>query len=276
MGSIRRSIGIVAVFGIAMASQAHAQGDARAALLIPDSAGLAAELGRFPRGAPATTTGSPTAFGANWGDFYVGAGMQSPVRGGSGADGAVVAGFGLLNSRKYVGLDVSVSALSTVNSGWGKRMGLNLKLHTQLPDDWGIAVGASTMYLTGSPADDNQPSLYGVVSKVISLEGTGLEALTLSVGAGNEGFRLEQDILSGNKSVGAFGSAAVRVFDQLSVIVDWPGQDLNVGVSIVPIRSWGIVITPAIVDITGLSGTAPGQATVRPRFSIGTGWTFAF
>lgn len=261
---------------MATASRARAQADTRAALLIPDSAGLAAELGRFPRGAPGTSTGSPTAFGANWGDVYGGVGLQTPVRGGNSADGAVVVGFGLLNSSKYVGLDVGVSALSTVKTGWGKRMGLNLKLHADLPDDWGVAIGASTLYLDGAPTNDNQPSLYGVVSKVISLEGTWFKALTLSAGAGNEAFRLEQDILSGNKSIGAFGSAALRVWDQLSVIADWPGQDLNVGVSVVPVRSWGLVITPAIVDVTGQSGTLPGQATIRPRFSLGTGWTISF
>lgn len=267
---------LVATCGVALVPRLHAQDDARAKLLIPDIAGLTAELGRFPRGAPATSIGSPTAFGANWGDVYFAAGLQAPIRGGAAADGAVTIGFGLLDAERFVGLDVSVTDLSTVNTGWGKRLGLNVKLHRILPDDWGIAVGGSTYYLSSPPTDANA-SLYGVISKVFNLDGSVFKALTLSAGAGNEAFRSAQDIQLDNKTFGAFGSAALRVVDRLSVIVDWPGQDLDVGLSFVPIRSWGIVLTPAAADILGTAvATGPGEKKSRPRFSLGAGWVFAF
>jgi hypothetical protein len=97
----------------------------------------------------------------------------------------------------------------------------------------------------------------------------------VSAGAGNEGFRLANDIRTDNKTFGAFGSAALRFWDQVAVIVDWPGQDLDVGVSLVPIRSWGLVVTPAIVDVTGSAGRSAASPRARPRFSLGVGWAFS-
>jgi hypothetical protein len=278
MGSIRRSIGIVAVLGIAF-SAASAQEDARAKLLIPEDQGLAAEVGHFPRGAPGTSTGSPIAYGANWGDVYVGAGLQAPIRYSNASDGSAAVGMGFGNSADIVGLDVGLTALSTVRSGVGNRMGLSAKLHKLLPDNWGIAVGVESIYLNNEPTD-GAASLYAVVSKVWDLSSSryfsDFRSFTLSGGLGNEGFRLEQDIRDNNKTVGFFGSAALRVLDRLSVIADWPGQDLNVGLSFVPFPAFPLVITPAIVDVTGTAGVYQRPETVRPRFSLGTGLAFRF
>jgi len=48
--------------------------DLRAKFRLPvPEVGLATETGRFPRGAPGTSSGSPIAFGANWNDAFIGA-----------------------------------------------------------------------------------------------------------------------------------------------------------------------------------------------------------
>jgi hypothetical protein len=285
MGSIRKSLGIAAVLGMMTASMALAQGGAddtaREKLLIRDDAGLPGELGHFPRGAPGTSTGSPVSFGANWGDVYAGAGFQAPIRGGSVSDGTLGVGMGFLNAMDVVGIDVSLTALSTVRSGFTNRMGLNVKVHKIFAENWGVAVGASSIYLNNQPTDGNA-SVYGVVSKVFGLENSWVpdfKALTLSLGAGNEGFRLENDINHNNHTIGVFGSAALKMTDQFAVIVDWPGQDLDVGVSIVPFRDFPLIITPAIVDLTGTyCGTCfgYGNATTHARFSLGVGTYFRF
>jgi hypothetical protein len=157
-------------------------------------------------------------------------------------------------------------------------MGLNVKVHKIFAENWGVAVGASSIYLNDKPTDGNA-SLYGVVSKVFGLENSwasDFKSLTLSAGVGNEGFRLEKDIRNNNQTIGVFGSAALKMWDQLAVIVDWPGQDLDVGLSIVPIRSFPLVITPAIVDITGSAGTFQTTQAVRARFSLGVGMALRF
>jgi hypothetical protein len=282
MGSIRKSLGIAAVLGMMTASSALAQGGAddaaREKLLIRDDAGMAGEVGHFPRGAPGTSTGSPISFGANWGDVYAGAGLQAPIRYSGASDGTLAVGMGFANAMDVVGIDVSLTALSTVRSGFTNRMGLNVKVHKIFAENWGIAVGASSIYLNNKPTDGNA-SLYGVVSKVFGLENSwasDFKSLTLSAGAGNEGFRLEKDIRNNNQTIGVFGSAALKMWDQLAVIVDWPGQDLDVGLSIVPIRSFPLVITPAIVDITGSAGTFGTTQAVRARFSLGVGMAVRF
>jgi hypothetical protein len=279
MGSIRQSLGFAAVLGMAMASSALAQDDAREKLKIPEVAGLTSEVGHFPRGAPGTSTGSPIAFGANWGDIYAGAGLQAPIRYSNASDGGVTVGMGFANAVEYVGIDVGLTALSTVRSGVGNRMGLSVKLHKIFGHNWGVGVGIENIYLSNKPVDGNA-SVYGVISKVVDLSGTWMSdfrSLTLSAGVGNEDFRLEQDVRSGNKTVAVFGSAALRIFEPLSLIVDWPGQDLNVGVSIVPFKEFPLVITPAIADITGSAGTFQfGSQTIRPRFTLGVGMSFKF
>jgi hypothetical protein len=279
MGSIRKSLGIAAVLGVAMASSALAQGDdARERLLIKEDAGLGSEVGHFPRGAPGTSTGSPIAFGANWGDVYAGASIQAPIRYSNATDGALTVGMGFADATDIVGIDVGLTALSTVRSGVGNRMGLSAKVDKIFGDNWGVAVGVANIYLNNKPVDGNA-SVYGVVSKVFGLEGSFMsdfKALTLSVGAGNEDFRLEKDVRAGNKTVAAFGSAALRIWDQLSLIVDWPGQDLDVGLSIVPFKDFPLVLTPAIVDVTGSAGTYQMPQVVRARFTLGVGMVFKF
>lgn len=278
MGSIRKSFAIMALLGMAAASTARAQDDARAKLLIPDATGLGTEVGHFPRGAPGSSTGAPIAFGANWGDVYLGAGLQTPARYSGTQDGAVVAGMGFLDASDIVGLDVSLASLSTIHSGFGHRLGLSVKAHKLLGDNWGVALGVEDMYLNNQPVNTN-PSVYGVVSKVFGLDGTWLsdfESVTLSAGAGNSGFRLEPDIRANNQTVGAFGSVALRMFDQLSLILDWPGQDLDIGLSVVPFRDFPLVLTPAIADVTGSAGTYNTQYSVRARFTLGIGMAYRF
>jgi hypothetical protein len=279
MGSIRKSLGIAAVLGVALASSALAQGDdARERLLIKEDAGIGSEVGHFPRGAPGTSTGSPIAFGANWGDVYAGASLQAPIRYSNASDGALTVGMGFANAADIVGIDVGLTALSTVRSGVGNRMGLSAKVHKLFGDNWGVAIGVENIYLNNKPVDGNA-SVYGVVSKVFGLEGTFMSdfrSLTLSAGAGNEDFRLERDVRAGNKTVAAFGSAALRIWDQLSLIVDWPGQDLDVGVSIVPFKDFPLVFTPAIVDVTGSAGAFQRPEMVRARFTLGVGMAVKF
>jgi len=279
MGSIRQSLGIAAVLGMAFATSALAQ-DARKQLMIDDAEGLGTEVGHFPRGAPGTSTGSPIAYGANWGDVYAGAGFQAPIRYSNASDGSLTVGMGFANAKDFVGIDVGLNLLSTVRSGFTNRMTIGAKIHKLFGDGWGVAVGTQGIYVTNKPTDsDGDPAFYGVVSHVWDLQGTwfsDFKSLTLSVGAGNETFRTESDIRTDDKTIGVFGSAALRLMDQIAVIVDWPGQDLNVGVSVVPFKNFPLVLTPAIVDVTGQAGTFNTPQAVRPRFSLGAGMAFRF
>lgn len=272
MGSLRTSLALAVLAGAAFASPAHSQ-DIRDRLKLNIPVGITTEIGHFPRGAPGTSSGSPIAFGANLHDFFIGAGFQAPVRYGDDADGGASVGFGLGNARDAVGIEVAINALSTIRSGVGNRVGFGAKVHKLFGNSWGAAIGVMNM-IANKSADDGNASVYAVVSKVVDLKGTPLDlfkALTLSGGLGNEGFRLEPDIRDDKSTVGFFGSAAVRVHDQVSVIADWGGQDLSLGVSVVPVAEWGLVLTPAIADLTGSAGVHGTGKSVKPRFTLGAG-----
>ena len=91
-----------------------------------------------------------------------------------------------------------------------------------------------------------------------------LKAVTVSGGIGNGRFRTIDDVRQDNKTVNVFASGSLLIHEQLSAIVDYTGQDVNVGVSIVPLQQFPLVITPALADLTG-------AASKTPRLILGVG-----
>jgi hypothetical protein len=59
------------------------------------------------------------------------------------------------------------------------------------------------------------------------------------------------------------------VHEAVSLIADWGGQDLGVGISIVPVRWVPLVITPVMADVLGLKDH-------KRAFAIGVGLGFKF
>ena len=286
MGSFRKLLAASVIVASTVSRTAGAQQsieDLRAKFRLPvPDVGLATETGRFPRGAPGTSSGSPIAFGANWNDAFIGAGIQAPVRysAGGDADGSLSLGFGLGNAQDIAGLEVVINALSTVRSGVGNRVGFGFKAHKILPNSWGIALGVQGVQLNSKPDDRN--TVYGVVTKNIDLAGTALsqfKSFTWSGGVGSEAFQMASDLNGGKHGVGVFSSAALRVNEVSSVILDWSGQDLNLGVSFVPFKNLPLVFSPAISDLTGASNSGltviPGVTKkTGPRFTLGVGFAF--
>ncbi|HEX8691250.1 MAG TPA: hypothetical protein VF746_02320 [Longimicrobium sp.] len=223
--------------------------------------------------APAIAIGVPTGFGADFGDVFVGVGYQSRTRFSEDADGGAVIGLGLGDARRYVGLEVAASQFGTFRSCC--RGGLSFKLHRMLPGATGIAVGWENAvgwgHLRGEddgPFTDAGSSVYGVVSKVFFLQddpAIPFSSVAATVGVGNGRFRTEDNILEDRESANVFGSLAVRVVEPASVIASWTGQDLNAGVSLVPLRRFPLVITAGAADLT-----------TEPRAIIGVGFGISY
>jgi len=217
---------------------------------------------------PGINISSPTGYGANWGAVFIGGGYQNRARFTDTGDGALGAGLGLGDSKEYVGVQVDVSILSLNNADRG---GLTLKLHRMLPYNFGIAFGVENVASWGGTSDAPR-SYYGSISRVFLLSPDPEEvfsALTLTAGVGSGRFQSESNVLLGRDSVGVFGSAALRVAEPLSFIADWTGQDLNLGLSITPLREWGLFINPSIADVTGNAGNGV-------RYLIGVGFAYIF
>ena len=223
----------------------------------------------FTRGQPASTINTPTGYGQRWGQVFAGAAYQNRIRYDDWTDGVASVGFGLGNPLKYVGLDVSINILDTYTE-FAEDRSLSLKLHRRLPFRTAVAVGHENIWHTDGT--DGGSSRYLVVSKVVLLRDrptAALGSIIMNVGLGNDRFLSEEAFARDEDGVNVFGSLGVRVLPPVNAVANWTGQDLALGLSIAPVRTWPLVITPAVVDVTGTAGDGA-------RFSVSAGLNYSF
>lgn len=224
---------------------------------------------RGGRYSPGVTLFAPSGYGKSWGNASVGVGFQSRARFSEKADGAFGGSVGFGDARRAVGLDVGLTVLDVSEFD---RAAVSLKLHRLLPEDFALAVGVSGIYLGEEGGMGESVSPYGTVTKRIVLnqdDTAPFNQLFLTLGAGGGNFRSESNVINGTGSTGVFGSVAVRVLQPVSVITEWSGQDLSVGVSIIPFKNLPLVITPIATDLTGSAGDGA-------RFVLGIGYGFSY
>ncbi len=225
--------------------------------------------GGQPNYIPSLSFGIPSAFGANWGDFFVQAAgaTRRDGNGNSGLDGSISAGFGLGDSQKLIGLEVAFNEGSIKN--FGDNGSFDLKAHRVLyagtTNQIAAAVGWNSFAQYGNEGVADS-SVYGEVTSVSLLQPNSPQnqmplALTVGVGGGN--FR------SGNDSVGVFGGVGLQVYPQVGIGASWSGVALNAGVSFVPVRTIPLTIELEGLDLT--DRTAGGSAVL---LSVSYGFNF--
>ena len=222
------------------------------------------------RTSPGSSSGTPTAYGAEFGDVFFGAGFQARTRYTKLTDGAVFGGFGLGNPRNIVGIEATITSFTTVRDGFFRVTSFSFKVHRALPGNLAIAAGwEDAIHGAGS---DGGSSKYAVVTSYIPTRetpGSPFSSVTLSAGIGNGRFQSEQAFYDGKRGVNAFGSVGVRVLSPISLLADWTGQDLMLGASIIPFVRLPLFIAPAFADVTGRAGDGA-------RFVLGVGMDFNF
>jgi hypothetical protein len=224
-------------------------------------------LQRSRRYSPSITYLTPSAYGKSLGQFSVGGSFQGRVRYGTESDAFLGGGFGLGDPRKAVGLDVSIGIADVTTFERGT---IGFKLHRILPAQFAIAVGIDNALTWGNINGDISP--YGVVTKAFQIREDPrmpFSQLYVSGGVGTGRYRSEGDIINNRDSVGVFGSVAVRLFERVNLITEWSGQDLTLGVSILPFPKIPLAFNPAVTDVTGTAGDGP-------RFTFGVGFGFSF
>lgn len=237
---------------------------------------------------PGTATATPTAWGARWGQIYGALSFQPVSRyatvskydwqEGKWSDGTISLGAGLGNPHRWVGLDVTLNIFDTLPESlggpdeFGTMRTLSLKLHRALPYGSAVALGYENAWRNSREEDQGGNSVYGVVTKVFTIRARRnslFSRATVSVGLGNDRFLSESQFQRQAKGVNVFGSVGLRIWSFMNVVADWTGQDLNVGVSVTPVPHVPLVLTPALVDVTGRAGD-------QVRFSIGATMTYDF
>ncbi|MFQ3679725.1 MAG: hypothetical protein SNJ60_04365 [Pseudanabaenaceae cyanobacterium] len=225
---------------------------------------------------PSFTAGSPSAFGASWGDVFAGLSLidrSSPVGSPTDkADGSIALGFGMGDAAGLAGLEVVYNIISLTPSRFAANGNFDFKLHKSFPDLWAVALGWENAINYGPDAGGTPSSVYGSASKLLVLQPDNLEnpmLLGLTLGAGGGRFRPFADQINRVSSVGIFAAAGLQVLPNLSVILDWTGQNLNAGVSYVPFRNVPFYVNATAVDVAG-------STDFGTRYSIGFGIGYNF
>lgn len=236
--------------------------------LIEEPRTLSVKLAEFVV-APSASISTPIGFGANFGQIFGGFGFQSRTRFTNEADGGLALGVGLGEPQKIVGLDVTMAILSLFGDNAG-RGSFSFKIHRSLPEGFAVALGFENAIRWGET--DAGSSIYGVVSKFFQFTETTEEPfsqLTLSLGVGGGRFRSEGAIEDGVNSLGVFASAGLRIVEPVSAIVEWSGQDLNAGISLIPFQNIPLTVNLAGADLTGNAGDGA-------RFVMSIGYNYFF
>lgn len=215
---------------------------------------------------PALSIYIPVGYGADRNTVFLSGSYQSSVRKDKGDVGAAGIGIGLGNAAKTVGVELSYALETSENFGEG---GFNAKIHRQLGQDLAGAVGWNGFLNFGR--NDFEQSKYGVITKVFRTQeslNSPFSRVSVTAGVGDGQFRSNGAVKAGDNNVNVFGNVAVRVIRPVSLIAEWTGQDLALGLSIAPFKKFPFVITPAVRDLAGAGNGA--------RFVLGAGTAFRF
>ncbi|WP_205527327.1 hypothetical protein [Solimonas sp. K1W22B-7] len=220
-----------------------------------------------PAAAPGLSLGSPIGFGASWGDVGIGVGGQTLDDSNSDdVDGSAALVVGLGDADKYVGLEAVVDVIS-LREDFGDDGAFALKLHTNLPGGAAFAVGVENIGRWGR-AEGGRSSVYAVGTKFFNLSSM---PLAVNLGIGDNRFND-----AGDTGANVFGGLALYVHPQFSLIADWIGSSLNLGVSALPFRSIPLVLTLGALNVTGEDVGSGNQAIDDTEFGGALGYTFRF
>ncbi|MBD0388881.1 MAG: hypothetical protein ICV54_20830 [Nostoc sp. C3-bin3] len=232
-------------------------------------------LGEPPKAAPGSSAGTPSAYGASFGQAYIGGGLLFPFDDDRDrVDGSLSVGFGLGDAAKSVGLEVNVNITSVGggdNFDFGDSGGVGFKLHRYLGDGTAVAVGWSNPVKWGD-VSNAKDTIYGVVTKSFALQPDNANnklPLTFSVGLGSGAFRSKGAIEADENPINVFTSLGLRVIPQVSLVSSWTGNRLNMGASFAPFDNTPIVINTIFTDVTSNFDTGLG-------FALSAGYSFQF
>ncbi|MEL6161467.1 MAG: hypothetical protein AAFQ40_09785 [Cyanobacteria bacterium J06623_5] len=221
-----------------------------------------------PQPTPGSGFLTPSAYGADWGDAFIGlSGVTAGNR--SDLDGSASVGIGFGDAIRNIGAEVSVGIISL--DGFADDGIVGFKLHKIFPqlDNLAVAAGWSNAIKWGD-ANDAEDTFYGVVTQRFDLqpEKSNPLPLTVSLGLGTGSFRSTGAIAADSNPPNLFGSVGLRVIPELSLVSGWTGSALGLGVSAAPF-DFPLILTAGVSDLT--DNTEEG-----PRFNASLGYSFGF
>lgn len=217
---------------------------------------------------PSPSAGIPSAFGADWGDFFVSAALSSGDDIRPDADASLSAGFGLGDARNLVGVELGFNLQSI--DRFGENGSFDAKVHRELfysdRAQMSAAVGWVNFANYGSNAAGSEDGIYGIVTGSYLLRPNApinQMPLTATLGLGDGIF--SQD----SADIGVIAGLGLQVDPRLSINTAWSGVGLNIGASVVPIPTVPLTMNFLVGDVTDETDT--GTVAV---FTIGYGFNF--
>ena len=213
---------------------------------------------------PSLGAGIPTGFGANWGDVMVGVSGALSDKGRGQADGSMSFTAGLLDSVKFVGVELSANVTSIRN--YGSNMSFDAKIHRMLYQGeegfLSLALGRNNFAQSGTEISSSTPNVYGIAPNTASnyLALSGLTPLktsggtvlplkaTLGVGNGYYSSNWQK-----SNTYNVFGDIGMQVHDKVGVSAGWSGVGINANISVVPVSEWPVIVNVLFADIANQS-----------------------
>ncbi len=181
---------------------------------------------------PSLNFGTPSGFGAYWGNAFVYA-SGSTAGNRDKIDGSIGVGFGL-GTADTVGVEFTYNQ-NSINK-FGSAGSVDVKAHrivyAEGTNQVSVGVGWNAFAQHVSNGEIVRPSsVYGVISSYSQLQADdsyNKMPISFSVGVGGGNYRKDPD------SIGVFAGVGVQVLPQFSVGAAWSGVGVNAGVSYVP------------------------------------------
>ena len=222
-----------------------------------------------PRTYSPSLTFTFSAFGANWGDLFIGGTVATAGNERSRIDSYAGFGFGLGDASNLIGSTVSFNMQSLRN--FGATNGINVDFHRIVYSDSqtqvAMAVGVTNLiklYYRNQP-DRLAEGYWGAITSYTFLRPDDpVNTLPLALTVGGASGQFEQT------DVGIFGGVGIQLAPQLGIGAAWSGVSLDLGMSYVPIPTFPLTLTMEGIDLTN---NTPGG----PRFLLGinVGYNFS-
>ena len=225
-----------------------------------------------PWPSPNLNPGVPSAFVANWGDFYITgvaatAGSQRPD-----GDGSYVGGFGLGNATKAVAVEVNGGCGSFKdfcgNGGLGFRIG---RVLIKKPTGW-LSFAAGWQNAVQWGYEGNQDNIYSAgFSYAFPLRPiqTGFgQTVQINAGIGNSSFA-PYSATNSEDQIGGFASIGVELSPSVGLSAGWSGRGANAQLSYSPFRN-----IPMTLSLLGADLFNQNPAGTVAVFSVSWGTNY--
>lgn len=209
--------------------------------------------GRGHQGYAGSAFGSPSAFALGWGGFGGGIYNQTLSDASESSDASAALSFGLGNASQFLALETSVTFATLTRSkgsqsGFGNVGAFSFKLSRNVGQGTAIAMGVLAATSWGFTKQWEQPTYYLVGTHIFPVPTfAGNRPLVLTLGVASSGY--ETNDRTHQVRTRPFGSVGFYFTRQVSIIADYTGRFLNLGISVAPFARVPVTLTLGAVNL---------------------------